>query len=147
MASAPLAASATPPSAPEKIIVPYGTILAVRLTESLSSDLNEKGDTFLASLASPILVGDRVVIPEGAGIKGRVVEVQSAGRFSGRPAMIIEVTRLAYNGNGYDLRSNQYSKEVLRGTSAQRRRLVEVQDWARFSAGSLVEERELPSVP
>ncbi len=109
--SSPLAASATPPSAPEKIIVPYGTVLAVRLTESLSSDLNEKGDTFLASLASPILVGDRVVIPEGAGIKGRVVEAQSAGRFSGRPAMIIEVTRLAYNGNSYDLRSNQYSKE------------------------------------
>ena len=109
--SAPLAASATPASAPEKIIVPYGTVLAVRLTESLSSDLNEKGDTFLASLAYPILVGDRVVIPEGAGIKGRVAEVQSAGRFSGRPAMIIEVTRLAYNGNSYDLRSNQYSKE------------------------------------
>jgi len=38
-------------------------------------------------------------------------------------------------------------KRVLRGTSAQRRRLVEVQDWARFSAGSLVEERELQSVP
>ena len=89
----------------------YGTVLAVRLTESLSSDLNEKGDTFLASLASPILVGDRVVIPEGAGIKGRVAEIQSAGRFSGRPAMIIEVTGLAYNGNTYDLSSNQYSKE------------------------------------
>jgi hypothetical protein len=77
----------------------------------LSSELNEKGDTFLASLASPILVGDRIVIPEGAGIKGRVVEAQSAGRFSGRPVMIIEVTRLAYNGNIYDLRSNQYSQE------------------------------------
>jgi hypothetical protein len=25
--------------------------------------------------------------------------------------MIVEVTRLAYNGNSYDLRSNQYSKE------------------------------------
>ena len=109
--SAPLAASTTSTSAPEKIIVPYGTILPVRLTESLSSELNEKGDTFLASLTSPILVGDRVVIPEGAGIKGRVVEAQSAGRFSGRPAMIIEVTRLAYNGNSYDLRSNKYSKE------------------------------------
>ena len=82
---APLAVSATPPSASEKIIVPYGTILAVRLTESLSSELNEKGDTFLASLASPILVGDRVVIPEGAGIKGRVVEVQSAGRSAAGP--------------------------------------------------------------
>ena len=109
--SAALTASATPPSAPETITVPYGTMLAVRLTESLSSDLNEKGDTFLASLASPILLGNKVVVPEGAGIKGRVVEVQSAGRFSGRPAMIIEVTRLAYNGNSYDLRSSQYSKE------------------------------------
>jgi hypothetical protein len=109
--SAQLNASATPSSAPEKVIVPYGTVLAVRLTESLSSDLNEKGDIFLASLASPILVGDRVVIPEGAGIKGRVVEVQSAGRFSGRPRLVIEVTRLAYNGNRYDLQTNQYSKE------------------------------------
>jgi hypothetical protein len=109
--SAPLAASTISTSTPEKIVVPYGTTLAVRLTESLSSELNEKGDTFLASLASPIFLDDRVVIPEGAGIKGRVVDVQSAGRFSGRPAMIIEVTRLAFNGNSYDLHSNQYSKE------------------------------------
>jgi hypothetical protein len=109
--SAPLAASAALPSASEQIMVPYGTILTVRLTESLSSELNEKGDTFLASLASPVLVGDRVVIPEGAGIKGRVVAVQSAGRFSGRPAVIVEATRLAYNGKSYELRSNQYSKE------------------------------------
>ena len=109
--SAALNASASPPSAPETIMVPYGTVLAVRLMESLSSDLNEKGDTFLASLASPILLGNKVVVPEGAGIKGRVVEVQSAGRLGGRPAMIIEVTRLAYNGKSYDLRSNQYSKE------------------------------------
>jgi hypothetical protein len=109
--SAALTASATPPGAPETITVPYGTTLVVRLMESLSSDLNEKGDSFLASLASPILLGDRVVVPEGAGIKGRVVEVQSAGRFSGRPAMIIEVTRLAYNGQSYDLRSNRYSNE------------------------------------
>jgi hypothetical protein len=109
--SAPLPALATSPIAPEKITVPNGTLLAVRLTESLSSELNEKGDTFLADLASPILVNDRVVIPEGAGIKGRVVEVQNAGRFSGRPALVIEVTHLAYNGNSYDLRTSQYSKE------------------------------------
>ena len=109
--TAPLPVSATSPTAPEKIVVPYGTVLAVRLTESLSSDLNEKGDNFIASLASPILVDDRVVVPEGAGIKGRVVEVESAGRFSGRPAILIEVTRLGFNGNSYDLRTSQYSKE------------------------------------
>jgi BON domain-containing protein len=104
-------ASATLPDAPERIAVPDGTVLAVRLNESLNSDLNEKGDTFIANLASPILVGDRVVVPEGASIKGRVVEVESAGRFSGRPAILIEVTRLGFNGNSYDLHTDQYSKK------------------------------------
>jgi hypothetical protein len=91
--------------------VPNGTELVVRLTESVSSDLNEKGDTFLASLASPIMIGDRVVIPAEAGVEGRVIEVQSAGRFSGRPKLAVEMTRLTYNGKTYELRSSQYSKQ------------------------------------
>ena len=108
---APRPASHILPDAQEKIVVPDGTELAVRLNESLNSDLNEKGDTFIASLASPIVVGDRVVVPEGAGIKGRVVEVESAGRFSGRPEIQIELTRLGFNGDSYDLHTDQYSKK------------------------------------
>jgi hypothetical protein len=95
----------------ERVTVPDGTALDVRLTETLSSELNEKGDTFLATLASPIMVDDRVVIPAGAGVQGRVVEARSAGRFSGKPGLVIEVTRLAYNGESYELSSNQYSKQ------------------------------------
>ncbi|MGA8308866.1 MAG: BON domain-containing protein [Terriglobales bacterium] len=107
----PRPASVILTDAAEKIVVPDGTLLAIRLNESLNSELNEKGDTFIASLASPILVGDRVVVPEGAGIKGRVVEVESAGRFSGRPSILIEMTRLGFNGNSYDLHTDQYSKK------------------------------------
>ncbi len=107
----PRPASAVLRDGPEKISVPDGTVLAIRLNETLNSDLNEKGDIFIASLASPILVGDRVVVPEGAGIKGRVVEVESAGRFSGRPSILIEMTRLGFNGNSYDLHTDQYSKK------------------------------------
>ena len=62
--------------------MPNGTELVVRLTESLSSDVNKKGDTFLASLSSPIMIEDRVVVPAEAGVEGKVIEVQSAGRFS-----------------------------------------------------------------
>jgi hypothetical protein len=100
----------TPPSAPEQVTVPYGTVLAVRLTESLSSDLNQTGDAFLASLASPVMIGDRVVIPADAALQGKIVDVRNAGRLSGRSALVIEVTRLAYNGRTYELRSSQYSK-------------------------------------
>ena len=100
-----------PPVPAERIDVPNGTELVVRLTESLSSEVNEKGDTFLASLASPIVIGDRVVIPADAGVEGKVVDVDNAGRFSGRPRLAIQMTRLTYNGNIYDLRSSQYSKQ------------------------------------
>ena len=91
--------------------MPNGTELVVRLNESLSSDLNDKGDTFIASLASPIMIDDQVVIPAEAGVQGRVVDVQSAGRFSGRPKLAVEITRVTYNGKDYELRSSQYSKQ------------------------------------
>jgi hypothetical protein len=100
-----------PPLEPVRVTVPNGTELVVRLTESLSSDLNEKGDTFLASLASPIMIGNQVVLPAGAGVEGKVIDVQSAGRFSGRPRLAIEMTRLTCNGKTYELRSSQYSKQ------------------------------------
>ena len=69
-------------NAMEEVTVPYGSVLSVRLAESLGSDINEKGDTFLASLSSPLRIGDRVVVPEGAAVQGKVVEVQNAGRRS-----------------------------------------------------------------
>jgi fermentation-respiration switch protein FrsA (DUF1100 family) len=98
-------------SEPEQIIVPYGTVLAVRLTETLSSALNLPGDTFLATLAAPIVIGDRVIVPEGAGVTGRIVGARNARHFSGRSTLVIEVTDLAFNGRSYELRSSQYSKQ------------------------------------
>lgn len=98
-------------SEPEQIVVPYGAGLAVRLTGTLSSDLNQPGDTFLANLAAPIVIGDRVIVPEGASITGRIVAARNARHFSGRSALIIELTGLDCNGRSYELRSSQYSKQ------------------------------------
>ena len=109
--SSSVSTSATPFSEPEQITLPYGTVLAVRLTETLRSDLNQPGDTFLASLASPIVMGDRVIVPEGASVKGRIVDARNAKRFRGKSALVVEVTHLAYNGRTYELRSSQYSKQ------------------------------------
>jgi hypothetical protein len=105
-------AVATPLRTPEQVTVPFGTVLAVRLRESVNSALNQRGNTFLASLASPIMVGDRIVIPAEAAIQGKIVDVQNAGRFNGRSALVLKVTRLAYNGRTYELRSSQYSKQA-----------------------------------
>jgi hypothetical protein len=98
-------------SEPEQIIVPYGTGLAVRLTETLSSARNQPGDAFQANLAAPIVIGDRVIVPEGAGVTGRIVDARNARRFGGRSVLVIEVTQLAFNGRTYELRSSQYSRQ------------------------------------
>lgn len=99
---------------PLRVAVPYGTTLSVRLLESVSSDLDQPGDKFTASLASPVMIDDKVVIPAEAGIEGKVVEAESGGRFGGKPSLAIELTNLVYNGKSYSLRTSQFSKE---GTS------------------------------
>ena len=103
--------ASSPTQEPEEVTLPNGTVLTVRLGETLSSEVNQKGDTFIGSLASPIMLDDDVVVPAEAGVQGRVVEVQDAGRFSGKPGLVVEVTRLAYNGRTYELQSNQFSKQ------------------------------------
>ena len=95
----------------EQMTVPEGTVLAVQLTESLSSDRNETGDIFHARLASPILVGNKVVMPAGAILDGRIVNARSGGRIYGDSALTVKVTRLAYNGKTYELRSSLYLKQ------------------------------------
>ncbi len=107
----------------EEVTVPYGSVLSVRLAESLGSDINKKGDTFLASLSSPVRIGDSVVVPEGAAVQGKVVEVQNAARLSGKAMLSLELSRLRYNGNTYDLHTNQYSKQ---GPSQDRRSLLTI---------------------
>jgi len=92
-----------------EVIVPYGTILAVQLTEPLSSDLNRPGDSFSARLVSPIMVGNRIAIPAGATVQGQIVEVRNAGHFNGRSELVAKATRLLYDGRTYNLRSTEYS--------------------------------------
>ena len=101
----------TLPPPPEKVTVPDGTVFSVRLLESVNSDVNQSGDKFVASLASPVTVGERVVIPAEAGLQGKVVEVRNSGRFTGRSSLVLELTSVAYNGKSYQLRTSQYAKQ------------------------------------
>ncbi len=98
------------PGEAEQIIVPRGTMIVVRLAETLSSAANKPGDTFLTRLASPVVIGDRVVVPEGAVAKGKIVDARNARRLSGVSTLAVELTHLVYNGRTYELSSSQYSQ-------------------------------------
>ncbi len=99
-----------PPPPPQKVTIPAGTQLTVRLNDPLDSEKNQTGDTWHGSLSAPITVNGDTVIPSGADVVGRVAEVRSAGRFAGNSVLTIELTSLMVNGKSYSVQTNQWSR-------------------------------------
>ncbi len=62
-----------------------GTFVTVRVDQPLSSDRNQQGDAFIATLARPVVVDGVVVAERGQTLSGRVVEAQKAGRAKAFP--------------------------------------------------------------
>jgi len=69
-----------------------GTILTVRLNEPLSSDHNQVGDRFSATLTQPVIVLGIVVARCGQTVAGQVMEAKKAGRVSGVSSLGIMLT-------------------------------------------------------
>lgn len=106
------------PAPPQPITVPDGTVLAVRMLDTLDSETSNPGDAFRATLNSPVPVDGRVVIPADADLFGRVVDVHAAGRFKGSALLTIEITKVSFNGHSYPIHTNQWSKQTQgRGTN------------------------------
>ena len=57
---------------PKMETVPQGGIIEVKLDQALASNQNRPGDTFEASVARPVEVDGRVVIPEGTPVTGKM---------------------------------------------------------------------------
>lgn len=63
-------------------VVPADTVVRMRLNQGISSRTAQKGDTFTASVVAPVVIENKVVIPEGSTVHGRVTEVTRAERRS-----------------------------------------------------------------
>lgn len=66
----------TPPPVPAQLTMPVGTYLTVRVNQMLSSDKNQPGDAFTASLVQPIVVNGVVVAAPGQTLGGRVATAE-----------------------------------------------------------------------
>lgn len=86
---------AAPANIPPQLIIAPGTFLTVRVNQLISSDHNQAGDAFSATLVKPIVVNGIVVADRGQVIEGRVSEAQKAGRVSGTSRLGVELTDLS----------------------------------------------------
>ena len=86
--------------------VPQGGIIDVKLDQTLASNRNRPGDTFEASVARPVEVDGKVVIPEGTRVTGRVVYAHRSGRLKGVAQLQLTLDSLVMNRTSYELQTN-----------------------------------------
>lgn len=83
-----------PPPPPHVVTIAAGTLLPVRLVEGLSTDRNQAGDGFTATLDAPLIVDGFVLAERGSKLEGKVVESDKGGRVQGVSSLVIQLTRL-----------------------------------------------------
>ena len=85
-----------PPSQPVPPIVklPAGVFVTVRIDQMLSSDKNQPGDGFSATLVRPLVADGVIVAQRGQPIGGKVIETQKAGRVKGVSRLGVQLTDL-----------------------------------------------------
>jgi hypothetical protein len=83
-----------PPPPPPTVSLAAGTLISVRLVEGLSTDRNQAGDQFTATLTEPVVASGFVLAERGSRLEGKVVESEKAGKVKGLSSMGIVLTRL-----------------------------------------------------
>ncbi|MDP9037875.1 MAG: hypothetical protein M3O02_01215 [Acidobacteriota bacterium] len=71
-----------------------GTLLSVRLRETLSTLTTQPGSRFTAEVAEPVMQEGQVYIPAGSVLEGRVTWVSGGKRIGGRAAIHLEPQRV-----------------------------------------------------
>jgi hypothetical protein len=100
-----------PPPPPQKVTIPSGTTLAIRLVDPIDSETATQGQTFHATLNSPLAVDGDTAIPSGYDVEGHVVTVQSAGKFAGKSLLVLQLDRISAAGKYYNIQTDQWKKE------------------------------------
>src|SRR5580700_3256474 len=82
------------------LTIPAGTRIPLSLKQAISTKTAKDGDPVYAETAFPFVVNERVVIPAGTYIQGRIERAQRGGHVKGHAEVLIHFTSMIYP-NGY----------------------------------------------
>ena len=100
-----------PPPQPRRIEIPAGTPVRVQMIDAVDSAVNHEGEVFHASLDSPIVVDDQIIVPAGADMEVKLTTAKSAGHMTGQSTLSLELVRMEFQGKSYTLASDPYLKK------------------------------------
>jgi hypothetical protein len=108
---AAIAAQVAPPPGPEptEVQIAAGAKLTVRMIDSVDSSVNHTGEIFHASLDTPLIVDNNVIVPRGADVYIRLTGASTAGTMKGKSELHLELVKMDFQGRSYSLVSGTYS--------------------------------------
>jgi hypothetical protein len=115
----PAAAPPPPPAKPNTVTLPAGTLVNVRLQERLSSEQNQAGDTFFATIEQPVVIDGFIIAERGARVEGRVTELERSGKVKGTARMVVELTKLnTSDGQKVNIRTASFERKAESSTKS-----------------------------
>lgn len=97
--SAKISGAAKVTEPPQPMTIPKGTAITATLGETLATDKTHQGDSFIATLSSPVILDGKTVLPKGAHLTGRVVTVK-------KHELKVALASISVHGKSYDLATN-----------------------------------------
>lgn len=88
---------------PVPITVPEGATLALVLETAISSATSQSGDRVVARLAEDVRVGEKVVVPSGSEVRGRVTAAVPSGRVKTRARLAFDFDTLVIEGKDHSI--------------------------------------------
>ena len=92
--------SSTDGSRHAAITVPAGTQIPLKLAQGISTKSAKVGDAVYAQTVFPITSNDRIVIPAGTYVQGRISDIKRPGRVKGRAEFLMHFTTMIFH-SGY----------------------------------------------
>lgn len=78
------------------VTIPAGTKIPIALKNTISTKANHEGDPIYAQTTFPVVVNDRIIIPEGTYVQGKISSIKPAGHIKGRAEVLIHFTSMIY---------------------------------------------------
>jgi len=88
----------------DRAMIPSGTVLSIRMVDSVDSERDYVGQTFKASLDEPVVdPGGRTLVPRGADVVVKLVDDVQSGKIEGRTVLTLDIVSLRVNGRDVDV--------------------------------------------
>jgi hypothetical protein len=97
---------------PRTVTLPMGTSINIRLGETLSTNHNYSGDTFRATLDTPIVMQGAVIAERGSKVLGKIVTAEKAGKVKGVSDLTLTLTEInTTDGQRVPIQTGSYDQK------------------------------------